>query len=407
MMCTFTASAIIPAYLTMSQNLGVSLQRTTYLTSLQIAILGAAPLFWRPLSSRFGRRPIFLLSLLCSLATNIGCAKSTTFAAMAGCRAVQAFFMSPPAALGSAVVTECFFKHQRVRYMGVWTLLVTLGVPLSPLIFGFVAQYVENYHWIYWILAMTNAVQLILYIIFGRETRYIVSSQDSAAPRPRSAWKAYLTFSSIDPRPLRAEEFIEPIHLLSQTSVAIPAIAYAMTFVFAAVLTTVEIPQLLQEKFDLSDQGVGLQFIPLILGSVLGEQVGGPLSDLWMSQRVQHASQRRPERRLWLSYPGFAFVVAGLVVFLVQTGNLPEGKWNVTPLVGLALTAFGNQIITTVLITYAVDCNQTQSASVGVCITLVRQTWAFIGPFWYDTLLYPHIFNIIVQRQANAFRSRS
>lgn len=51
-----------------------------------------------------------------------------------------------------------------------------------------------------------------------------------------------------------------------------------------------------------------------------------------------------------------------------------------TPLIGLAITAFGNQLITTVLITFAVDCNHDEAASVGVYITLVRQTWGFTRP---------------------------
>ena len=385
MMCTFSASAIIPAFLNISEDLGVSLQRTSYLTSLQIVILGVAPLFWKPLSNRFGRRPIFLISLLCSMVSNIGCAKSKTFASMAGCRALQAFFISPPAALGGAVVTECFFKHERGRYMGVWTLMVTLGVTTSPLIFGFVTQYVKDYHWIYWILAITNAVQFIMYIFFGPETLFTSENREKSTATPSSLYKRYFTFCRIDPRPLCLREFIQPLFLITRVSVAIPAVAYAMVFVFAAVLTTVEIPQLLQEKFSLSAQGIGLQFIPLIIGSVLGEQVGGTLSDLWMNRHARHSSRENhaPEYRLWLSYIGFSFTIAGLVVFLVQTQNSPAGKWNVTPLVGLAITAFGNQIITTVLITYAVDCNQKEAASVGVCVTIVRQTWAFIGPFWY------------------------
>ncbi|KIM94313.1 hypothetical protein OIDMADRAFT_45739 [Oidiodendron maius Zn] len=376
MMCTFSASAIIPAFLNISEDLGVSLQRTSYLTSLQIVILGVAPLFWKPLSNRFGRRPIFLISLICSLVSNIGCAKSKTFASMAGCRALQAFFISPPTALGGAIVTECFFKHERGRYMGVWTLMVTLGVTTSPLIFGFVTQYVKDYHWIYWILAITNAVQFILYIFFGPETLFT------------TFYKRYITFCRIDPRPLCLREFIQPLFLITRVSVAIPAVAYAMVFVFAAVLTTVEIPQLLQEKFNLSAQGIGLQFIPLIIGSVLGEQVGGKLSDLWMNRHARHSSleNHAPEYCLWLSYIGFSFTIAGLVVFLVQTQNSPAGKWNVTPLVGLAITAFGNQIIATILITYAVDCNQKEAASVGVCATIVRQIWAFIGPFWFPSM---------------------
>jgi len=155
MMGTFQAAAIIPAYENIAEDLGVTLQRTTYLTSLQIAILGVAPLIWKPFSNRYGRRPIFLLSLICSLVGNIGCAKSPTYATMALCRAISAFFISPAGAIGTAVVTETFFKKERARYMGIWTLMITLGVPLSPFIFGFVAYHV-GYRWIYWILAIVS-----------------------------------------------------------------------------------------------------------------------------------------------------------------------------------------------------------------------------------------------------------
>lgn len=155
-MGTFTAAAIIPAYSDISEELGVSLQDASYLTSLQIAILGGAPLFWKPLSNRYGRRPIFLLSLICSLVCNIGCAKSTSYASLAACRALVAFFISPASAIGSAVVMETTFKKDRARYMGVWTLMITLGVPIGPFIFGFVA-YRAGYHWIYWILAMVSS----------------------------------------------------------------------------------------------------------------------------------------------------------------------------------------------------------------------------------------------------------
>lgn len=78
-----------------SEEYGIPVQKASYLTSLQIAILGGAPLFWKPLSNRFGRRPIFLISLICSLVCNVGCAKSTDYASTAACRALQAFFISP------------------------------------------------------------------------------------------------------------------------------------------------------------------------------------------------------------------------------------------------------------------------------------------------------------------------
>ncbi|KAL1981947.1 hypothetical protein VTN96DRAFT_2011 [Rasamsonia emersonii] len=140
MMSTFTAAAIQSAFVNIAEDLHVSVQRVSYLTSLVIAILGGAPLFWRPLSDRYGRRPIFLLSLICSLVGNIGCAKSPSYGTMGLCRAITGFFISPAAAIGSAVVAETFFKKERARYMGIWAVMVTLGVPVSPLIFGFVAD---------------------------------------------------------------------------------------------------------------------------------------------------------------------------------------------------------------------------------------------------------------------------
>ncbi len=173
----------------MAKDLGRPLQDITYLTSLQIAILGVAPLIWKPISHRYGRRPVFLLSLICSLVGNIGCAKSPGYNSMAVCRAIVAFFISPPAAIGSAVVMETFFKKERARYMGIWTLLVTIGVPLSPFIFGFVAERV-GYRWIYWILAIASppfTLQIPSLTLDNRSMASNSYSTSSSAPKPATS----------------------------------------------------------------------------------------------------------------------------------------------------------------------------------------------------------------------------
>ena len=160
-MATFTAASLIAAFDEISETLGVSMQRASYLVSLQIAILGSAPLFWKPLANHFGRRPIFMLSLILSCVCNVGCAKSTDYASMAACRALSAFFISPAKGIGSGVVMETYFQHERARCLGIWTMMVTLGIPLGPLIFGFVT-YRVGYTWIYWTLAIVSASSSVL-----------------------------------------------------------------------------------------------------------------------------------------------------------------------------------------------------------------------------------------------------
>ena len=132
--------------------------------------------------------------------------------------------------------------------------------------------------------------------------------------------------------------------------------------------------QILPVEFMFNSQQVGLQFLSLIIGSVIGEQIGGITSDRWMTWRGNKTKrQPDPEFRLWLSYIGHILTIVGIVVFLVQLGNLKS--YNVSPMVGAAIAAGGNQIVTTVMITYAVDCYRQEAASVGVFITFVVSTF--------------------------------
>jgi hypothetical protein len=258
--------------------------------------------------------------------------------------------------------------------------------PSGPFIMGFVAFHTKGWQWIYWTLAITNGVQFILYFFFSPETLYIRNT--TLPPTTKSAFqRTYLNFGKIGPHPLSARDFFTPIRMFAYPNVLIPTIAYSIIFNFSSVLLTVEIPQLFTPKYHFNAQQIGLQFIGMIIGSVLGEQLGGRGSDFFMrrsSAKLGRARKVAPEHRIWISYPGFITVIVGLVVFCVQVDKLQA--YNVTPIVGIAIAAFGNQIITTVLVTYAVDCHHEHAASIGVFINLVRSTWGFIGPFWFPDM---------------------
>ena len=240
---------------------------------------------------------------------------------------------------------------------------------------GFVTFHTNGWQWIYWILAITNGVQFVLYFFFSPETLYI--RKKAEAPTTTSSFRRkYLTFEVAGAKPLTARDFIAPITLFAYPSIVVPTIAYSVVFIFAGVFATVEVPQIFAPRFHFNPQEIGLQFIGIIIGSMLGEMLGGYGSDLWM--RSKSAQLRRsPEHRLWVAHVGFATVICGLVVFTVQADVIRS--YNLSPIVGLAIASFGNQIITTVLVTYAVDCHHEHSASIGVFVTFVRNMWSFTG----------------------------
>ncbi|EGX92454.1 MFS transporter [Cordyceps militaris CM01] len=376
--CSFTASSVIPAFGDIATRLGVTIQAASYMTSLQIVIFGGAPFLWNPLARRYGRLPIFVLSLFGSVACNIGCARSRTYGELAACRALGAFFISPAAALGSGTVQEMFFAGERARYMGIWTLMFTFGVPFAPFLFGFAVER-AGYEWIFWTLAITNVVQFVGYMALGSETIYIRGNGDAATPVPRR-----LALRRIDPAPFSALEFVYPFVYAARWRVAIPAIAYAMVFLLCNVVTSVEIPQLFAENFHFGAQALGLQFLALIVGSLAGEGLASVASSWWMAPRGPDNERPPPERRLWLSHVGYSWCLAGIVVFLVLSAQL--SVYNVSPVIGAGIAAAGNQVVTTVMVNYAVDCYPEDAASVGVFVAFVRQTLGFIGPFWFPQL---------------------
>lgn len=75
-----------------------------------------------------------------------------------------------------------------------------------------------------------------------------------------------------------------------------------------------------------------------------------------MSRWARKANtQPPPESRLWLSCVGFLLTIVGVVV-LVRMQQAPQGKWNITTVIGIAVVECGNQIVTTLLIAYAIHC---------------------------------------------------
>jgi hypothetical protein len=104
----------------------------------------------------------------------------------------------------------------------------------------------------------------------GPETRYLRRGVDHYGLEPK---QEYFTFRRIDPTPLTAWEFVQPLQYAKYARVVIPTVAYSMIYLFGSVLVSVEVPQLFGEKFHFNVQQLGLQFLGIIIGPAIGEQM--------------------------------------------------------------------------------------------------------------------------------------
>lgn len=387
MVATLGMTALVSAYSQIAVEFGMTEHDCTYLTLVQVIVLGVAPLAWGPLATVYGRRPIFLMSLIMSVIGNVACAVNPNYGAMMFFRVFTAFFLSPANVLSSAVVTEVFFRTQRARAVGICTLMFSLGIPFGPFIFGIVTPRAD-FRWIFWISAIVNGGQAILHFFIGYETLFTrtLNTQESETEERSKYFRGkFLKFECIGSRRISKIDFFEPLAMAACARAILPALAQCVLFLFGSIFLVVEIPLQLDRKFQLSSDEISLQYLGMIVGCILAEPVAGLLSDVGKNLRrvTRDGDVAPPEFRLWLSYAGYCLILTGYPPFLVSTDNAVTRRWTVVPVVGTAIAAGGNQIAMTTLATYALDCAVDDAVSLGILTSLLKHIVAFVGPLWY------------------------
>ncbi|KEF59864.1 uncharacterized protein A1O9_04712 [Exophiala aquamarina CBS 119918] len=364
----------------------------SYLVSVVLAMLGIGPLVFAPLSNTFGRRPVWILTIFCAMLLNIGVSFVQSYGGHIALRILIPFFLSPPIALGGAVVAETFFASQWAAKLGHARKSINSdSIPGGPFLMGFVVEHL-SWRWMYRIFAIVLAAELIVFIVLSPESLYIRTVPDEAPtatnePRTRRVVGRF-RFRQINPKKLTVRSFLEPLFLLGHVKILVATISYAMVFNWVLVLLMVEVSPLYGVYFHLNAQQIGINYLSFLVGSILGEQVGSRLCEFAHRRRVAHKTKAGktmiPEDRLIFAQIGFPTIIAGIVIFFVQVAKATEGKgphhWNITPDIGIALAGFGAQIVTTTIFTYCIDvCPKSQSASVGTAINFVRLEWSFVS----------------------------
>jgi MFS family permease len=105
-----------------------------------VTLLTLSPTTRQPLALQYGKRPIYLLSILCTMATQIWAPHARTNGQWIASKIVQGFVGSPIESLCEISVTDIYFTHERGRYIGLYALLLAGSNYFAPIISGFIAD---------------------------------------------------------------------------------------------------------------------------------------------------------------------------------------------------------------------------------------------------------------------------
>lgn len=389
MMCT----VVLPSLTVLSEVLDTEFTKVSYYGSVPILFLGLSTLFWKPIANRYGRRPVWIVSTLISIFFALGSALCNSYGVMMAMRVFSGIFHAPALSIGGATIGETFFAHERGKQVGIWSLEFTIGPPLGALLGGICVYQTDNWRWSYWLLLIYIAFTLVFVILFCPETLYVrdYAGNGAAENSNKPAFTMqYIKVRRISNAPFKWYEFVEPFVWFKYLPVAVAFFAHGMCNTLTSPGITIILPKNYEEIFGFNVQQVALQYLALMVGLLIGEQIGGPLSDFLMNKGKKHGGQQRSlEFRLWGIYPGFVLAIAGVMLYVSMLHKYEQEHhgWTIIPGIGIAMASVGNQLITVIVITYAIDkMGVVNSGTVSNAINQFRQIWAFLAPFFFNPM---------------------
>ena len=380
-------TAIInPSYVHLGKELHVSTVRASYQTTIVIAINGIAPFLWLPLANVYGRRPFYLIATLIGFVSALGCAYVHTFRQLLAARFFNGW-MPIAFTLGAVTVADLFPFEQRGRAMGVYTVLMTNGSHLAPIVGGLIGQYL-GWRWTFKFAAICDAVMFTVMLFCLPETLYVRRPEAlTETNHERLSFKNYrhmLRFWTRDPAlKLRARQFVLPsIKMMKYPSVIFPAMYYASQYGFASILPAVTVASIFTQFFHWDTLDIGLAYGgALTIGSFVGEFMAGMVVD-WI---VKHERKKLggadppPEVRLKAIWTGEFLVPAGLLIYGFTLTY--RTAW-IAPIFGMGLACCGLQVVTTTCYTYAIDCYRLESSETSQVFNFFRQEFGMTFAFY-------------------------
>ncbi|KAG8159469.1 hypothetical protein KVR01_011130 [Diaporthe batatas] len=173
-----SASSFIyfPAIPAIAEDLDQSIERINLTVTSYLIVSGIFPSITGNAADRFGRRPVFLISLTVYLLSNIGLALQSNFGLLFFFRMVQSAGISGTFSITYGVLSDLFTPAERGGYAGLISFFLNTPPSIGPLLSGLLLL---RWSWrsIFWFLSAATPCCLIpIALLFPETNRSVVGT---------------------------------------------------------------------------------------------------------------------------------------------------------------------------------------------------------------------------------------
>ncbi|RAH43548.1 MFS general substrate transporter, partial [Aspergillus brunneoviolaceus CBS 621.78] len=315
---------------------------SSFVVSVYLLGFAFGPLVVAPLSELYGRLPIYHGCNVLFTVFNIACAVAPGMSSLIGFRFLAGSFGSAPLALGAGTLADCISPDRRGLAIAIWAVGPVIGPVVGPVCGGFLTQDV-SWRWVFWVLAIAAGVITVISFTTLRETYGPILLVRRAKRLQRDAGNPHLQSTlhpNLTPRALFTKSIIRPLKLLVLSPiVSLLSIYVAVIYGFMYLLFTT-MSQVYRDQYHFSVSIIGLTYIGLGLGSMVGLIAMGRLSDP-ISRRLAvrtKEGERKPEFRLALMIPLSLCLPIGLVWYGWSADK--KAHW-IMPIIGTGWVGVG------------------------------------------------------------------
>jgi multidrug resistance protein len=358
---------------------------------VSIYVLGYAigPLIIAPLSELYGRLIIYHSCNVIFIIFTIACAVAPNVGSLLFFRLIEGCAGSAPLTIGGGSIADMIVQEKRGGALAIFALGPLLGPVIGPVAGGYLSQ-AKGWRWVFWVITMAAGALAISSFIFMRET-YEPTLLARRADRLRKetnnpALRSKFDLNNQKPRDVFLKAIVRPTKMLLLSPIVFSlslymAVVYGYLYLLFTTLTSV-----FESKYNFTPGNVGLTFLGIGVGSLLGLVGFGLASDL-LVKRMSKNGEMKPEYRLPPLIPGSLLIPLGLFWY---GWTAEKGAHFIIPILGTMFIGLGLMATFMPITTYLVDAYTIHAASAMAASTVLRSlAGAFLplaGPKMYAAL---------------------